>query len=282
MIIVTGTKRSGTSMWMQVLIGAGLPHLGEAFPKVWEQSIKEANPHGFYESPLRTGIYYATNPDPRTGAYLRAQDTTDHVVKVFIPGVVRTERAYLRRVVGTMRHWRAYARSIHALTTREDAWLAENPPEGKTGEQAVADARAGRSRLPASVEWYLENFDLIRDFAVRRYATNLVTYERFVEEPEPVLTRVLEWLGVGDLEGALAAVDPELRRSEDLPAVASEAVIDEASARVFDALHGEIHTRSTIPRSLLPDLNATWERLVKEHGTPSRDRARVDELTRSD
>ena len=35
MIIVTGTKRSGTSMWMQILAAAGLPVFGEAFPRSW-------------------------------------------------------------------------------------------------------------------------------------------------------------------------------------------------------------------------------------------------------
>ena len=49
MFIVTGTKRSGTSMWMQILIAAGLPIIGEAFPMRWEHTIKAANPEGFYE-----------------------------------------------------------------------------------------------------------------------------------------------------------------------------------------------------------------------------------------
>ena len=53
MMIVTGTKRSGTSMWMQILIGAGYPIIGEAFPMRWEHTIKAANPEGFYESHLR-------------------------------------------------------------------------------------------------------------------------------------------------------------------------------------------------------------------------------------
>ena len=70
MFIVTGTKRSGTSMWMQILIAAGLPIIGEAFPMRWEQTIKAANPEGFYESHLRRGIYYRTNPHPKTAAYL--------------------------------------------------------------------------------------------------------------------------------------------------------------------------------------------------------------------
>jgi len=34
-IVVTGTKRSGTSMWMQVLGAAGLPVVGDAFPADW-------------------------------------------------------------------------------------------------------------------------------------------------------------------------------------------------------------------------------------------------------
>ena len=60
MLIVTGTKRSGTSMWMQILIAA---------PANWGNTIRDANPSGFYESLLRQGIYWRTNPHPRTGAY---------------------------------------------------------------------------------------------------------------------------------------------------------------------------------------------------------------------
>ena len=70
MIFVSGTKRSGTSMWMQVLQAAGLPILGKAFPRNWGTGpLRDANPDGFYETLLRNGIYYATNPHPRTGKY---------------------------------------------------------------------------------------------------------------------------------------------------------------------------------------------------------------------
>jgi len=276
MIVVTGTKRSGTSMWMQVLIGAGLPHIGEAFPRRWAESIGSANPNGFFESGLRQGIFYATNPHPKTGTYLRAEDTTRHVVKVFIPGVVRTERAYLDRVVGTLRHWRVYARSIEALYADEDAWLAENPGDHPTGEQAVAAARAKRPAMPTPVEWFLENYELLRDFAVRRYPINLVSYESFVEAPEPVLHKVIGWLGQGELEGALAAVNPDLHRSADRPAVASELAVDEATARVFDDLWATVHETSSIPQTLLPDLNSTWRTLQRAWGSLERDRGLRD------
>ena len=52
MILVTGTKRSGTSMWMQILIAAGFTNFGSAFPANWGESIKEANSKGFFESKL--------------------------------------------------------------------------------------------------------------------------------------------------------------------------------------------------------------------------------------
>src|ERR1700689_1547774 len=109
MIIVTGTKRSGTSMWMQILIAAGIPHCGSAFPKDWEVTLKDANKEGFYESLLRTGIYYATNPPPRTGAYFFPEQVERHCVKVFIPGLVRSDRAYIGKVIASVREWRGEA-----------------------------------------------------------------------------------------------------------------------------------------------------------------------------
>ncbi|MEZ4287727.1 MAG: hypothetical protein R3A47_06190 [Polyangiales bacterium] len=73
MIIITGTKRSGTSMWMQLMKAAGFAPIGTAFPKKWESTIKDANKKGFYESKFRDGIFFATNPDPKTGMYVSPQ-----------------------------------------------------------------------------------------------------------------------------------------------------------------------------------------------------------------
>ena len=120
MMIVTGTKRSGTSMWMQILIGAGYPIIGEAFPMRWEHTIKAANPEGFYESHLRRGIFYRTNPHPKTGAYLFPEQVAHHAVKVFIPGLVRSDRAFIGKVIATVREWREYESSIARLYAIED------------------------------------------------------------------------------------------------------------------------------------------------------------------
>jgi len=268
MVVVTGTKRSGTSLWMRMLIEAGLPYLGEAFPSIWGESIRDANPHGFFESRLRKGVFFATNPDPKTGEYLPSNASRMHVVKIFVPGVVRTERAYLYRVVATLRHWRSYTRSIEALYVKEDVYLEAPPPENKTGEEAVAHARAQRSKVPPPMEWFLENYELMRDFAVRRYPINFSAYEKLLADPEPLLAQVFEWIGHGDKDKALGAIDESLQRSKDRPAVASEEVVDPATAQLFEDFYAAIHDGSSIPKALLDPLNETWARLSEAYARP--------------
>ena len=90
MLFISGTKRSGTSMWMQVMRAAGLPILGEAFPRNWGTFIRDANPEGFFESFYREGIYWRTNPHPTKGTYLASADVAGYACKVFVPGVFRS------------------------------------------------------------------------------------------------------------------------------------------------------------------------------------------------
>jgi hypothetical protein len=162
MLIDTGTKRSGTSMWMQILTAAGFPAFGEAFPRNWGETIKDANPDGFYESILRQGIYYRTNPHPRTGAYFFPEQVERHVVKVFIPGLVRTDRAYIGTVVATVRHWREYHDSLERL------YAMENDARTQKNEGAKPPPR-----IPPVFEWWSENFSLIRDIVTRRHRVHV-------------------------------------------------------------------------------------------------------------
>jgi hypothetical protein len=228
MIIVTGTKRSGTSMWMQILRDAGLQVVGEPFSKDWEQTIRDANPHGFYESPLRRGIYHATNPEPGTGRYLRAEDTTHTAVKVFVPGVVRTERAYLHRVIASVRNWREYGESLDRLTSME----TEN--RQRLGKQKGPPL----PRLTPWLEWWRENHMLMRDVAIRQYPVTLVAYDTVLRQPERTLTTIFRWLGRGDVAGGMRSVKPETRNYQDVPPppdvpAAMVQVFDEYCARVL-------------------------------------------------
>lgn len=248
MILVTGTKRSGTSMWMQILIAAGIPYFGEAFPRDWENTLKELNQEGFYESMLRAGIYYATNPHPKTGAYFFPEQVEGHCVKVFIPGLVRTDRAYIGRVVATVREWREFEASLHRLYATEDAERARAAPDGDPTPP---------ERMPPALEWWAENFALVRDISIRRYPVHAQSYDGLLRDPERVIRDTIAWLGRGDPERALTAPKPE-RRNFRRPVSDS---VEPAVATVFDELYAAIDQRRELTQSFLLKLNETNERL---------------------
>lgn len=250
MLIVTGTKRSGTSMWMQILIAAGFTPFGEAFPRKWGETIRDANKGGFYESILRSGIYWRTNPHPKTGAYFFPQQVEKHVVKVFIPGLVRSDRAFIGSVVATMRPWREYEASLERLYAMED----ENRAQGKPRPP----------RMPPVLEWWHENYLLLRDIATRRYRVHVQSYDGLLQDPEAVIRKVVGWIGHGDADAAVNAVNPELRTQEQ-PVSTS---IEPEFAQLFDELYHTVHTGQPIRRELLEALNTANAKLgprVAEH-----------------
>lgn len=250
MIIVTGTKRSGTSMWMQILGAAGLPIFGEAFPRNWGQTLRDANPEGFYESILRRGIYWRTNPHPQTGAYFFPEQVEGHAVKVFIPGLVRTDRAYIGRVIASLRPWREYVRSLRRLWAMEDA-ARKNAP-----------SRPRPLRPSPALEWWAENYMLLRDVAIRRYSVHLQSYDGLLDDPRTVLERTFAWLGHGNIEAALRAVKPERRTQREDDSSEVDEGLEPEVIEVFDRLYATVHEGQPVGADLLDALNRTHQVLA--------------------
>jgi len=257
MIIVTGTKRSGTSMWMQLLQAAGFPPIGDAFPRNWETTLKEANPGGFWESELRRGIYYQTNPDPKTGTYLFPEQTERHAVKVFIPGLLKTDRAFIGKVVATIRPWRQYLSSVHRLYAIER-------------EAQEAARKDSSSPLPPPVvmspivEWWVENFSLISDIVTRRYPFYMVAYDSVLDAPEETLRAVFEWLEEGDAEAAVRKVEPGLRtqdRESQDEVRGEEDSLEPEVIEVFDALYDLVLKQAPLEQAFVDRLNQTNQAL---------------------
>lgn len=254
MIIVTGTKRSGTSMWMHVLVAAGLPHIGERFPAGWGELLRAANPDGFFESELIAGIHWRTNPHPLSGAYLSPSQTRQHAVKVFIPGLIRSDIAFIDRCVATVRDWRSYVASTRRVLAMQGV-----PAPG----EHVA--------LPPALEWWCNNYGLIRDLAIRGYPVHVVSYDGFLRDPARVADEVLAWIGCGDAEAAARVVRPELRSAADQDRPADEELAHGIAARhleVFDELYDAIDRETPLVASFIDRLNRTNDELrpaVLEH-----------------
>lgn len=259
MIFVTGTKRSGTSLWMQILIGAGFPYIGEAYPKNWIESIKDANPEGFYESSFRRGVYYKTNPNPKTGSYLFPEKTRRHAIKVFIPGVIRSDRAFIDNVIGTIRPWREYVQSVRRLYTIEDEYLAGIPStEGKISQ--LEYARLMRGELHPALEWWKENYDLLRNFITRRYPFNFVSYRKLLDAPEDVIPPVIHWCGGGDIERAIKVVNSSLNTQRNVTSVYDNP-LTQKQEDIFDEFHRYCYEQQPMKKSFIESLNQADEEL---------------------
>lgn len=261
MIIVTGTKRSGTSLWMRILMAAGFPAFGSAFPRNWGETIRDANPEGFYESLLRMGIYHETNPHPVTGKYFPPQAVERHAVKIFVGGLVRTDLAFIGKVVATIRPWREYVASVERLYALMDAKRREGEPK--------------EPRLDPVLEWFWENFALIRDIAMRRYPAHVQSYDGLLDDPSGVIQRTLAWIGGDvDVSRAIATVDPQRRTHSDPPTPEG---VDPAHAELFDVLYDTIHRGHELSASLVDELNAVNDALAPRM---EEERARLAEARR--
>ena len=115
--------------------------------------------------------------------------------------------------------------------------------------------------LSPVLEWWLENFMLVRDAATRHLPLHLVSYNSVLEEPERIIPQTLKWLGRGEAAPAIAAVKPG-SRTQDQSATAQ--VPDHPQAEVFDELFDLVHRQQSLSRSFIQRLNDAHGQLVDE------------------
>jgi hypothetical protein len=251
MIIVTGTRRSGTSVWMQILEKGGFQIIGEKFPAHWQSVVEEANPRGFYESTLVQGINYHTNPEPRSGAWIPPDKVSDYAVKIFADGLVKTDFAYIGKVIFSIRKWQ----ECEASQERMEEIKARHP-ELADGDQHVERA----ARLPTGFTWWKANFSLVRDMQTRRYPVVAFSYEALLRNPETVCSAVFEWLGGGDATAAASVVDHALQTQQNVTLPNA----DHDYADVFDELYDTLHANRQITPAFYKKLVATDGRITQE------------------
>lgn len=238
-------------MWMQVFAAAGFAPLGPAFPAGWGERLREANPAGFFESHFRTGVHAGTNPHPKTGKFYSVDELRGRAVKVFVPGVLKTDTTYIDHLVANIREWREYCGSLQRMYAMEEA--AREP-----GSEPLP-------HLPAALEWWSENYALIRDVQMRRYPARLYSYDHVVREPQVCVRDVLAWMGSGDVEAALGAVKPKHRtqrageRGGELALDTKH--VDADDIATFDALYEAVDSRAGFSAGLIADMRATDKRL---------------------
>ena len=209
---------------------------------------------------MRKGVYYRTNPNSLTGEYLFPEQTQRHAIKVFVPGLVRSDRSFINNVVGTIRPWREYVSSLRRLYTMEDEYLAGLTKTLPNGISRLEYARLMRGELHPALEWWRDNYDLLRNFITRRYPLNLVSYKKLLSSPEEVIPPVIEWCGGGNINAALEVVKPSLNTQKNITKV-DDSPLTKEQETVFDELHDHFYKQVPLKLSFIEILNKVDDEL---------------------
>ena len=230
--IVTGAKRSGTSMMMYLLREAGIPIGGFKFPirpetkngsvdqildrgcdflsdnHIQQQTeFTRHNINGYWEYPSICG----------EGLEVQHRFYDGTTIKVFAHALPNCHDALVDRVIYMIRNPRKVLRSriqlgelaedsdllrLQALKMRQEKvraiqWLhhRELQRQAKQASEGTAADHSNDNSLPSF---------------------KIVIYEKLLNDPEGVLGSLLSWIGRGELSWAIKAVDTHQDRSKEL------------------------------------------------------------------
>ena len=118
-----------------------------------------------------------------------------------------------------------------------------------------------RGTLHPTLEWWRENYDMIRNFATRRFAFNLVSYQKLLSAPAEIIPPVIKWCGGGDVEKAIAVVKPKLNTQKET--IVEDSPLTPEQETVFDELHDYFYRQDPLQASFIQKLNEMDQELSK-------------------
>jgi hypothetical protein len=197
------------------------------------------------------GINYHTNPDPRSGAWIPPQNVTDVCVKIFADGLVKTDYAYITRVIYTMRDWQECEASQVRMNEIKGADAGSG--DADTNDQVAA-------QMPAGFLWWKANFSLVRDMQTRRYPVAVFSYADLLRNPQKMIGAAFDWLGKGDAAAALGAVEQSLQTQKKV----SLPDVEHGYGVVFDELYDTLCGQQQITSAFYDKLVQTDRRISQD------------------
>jgi len=239
MIIVTGHKRSGTSLMMQMLDKAGFITIGEKFPEAWDKKMYGKNKEGFFESKfIDQGVNNSTSP------FTHRDDTELSAVKVFTPGLLKTDFHYITKVIVMVRDWREQVESLKKLY--------------KVSSDGV-------NKYPDGYEYFFAYKNFLDDFLKRGYETCIIDYNDLLQNPEENCERLKSFFGVGRWDLAKNQVKDKLNTVKDKVAKSGNHKlnpdVEDSFAEMLDKLYNAIKS-GTIDEPMQEQILA-WAQSLK-------------------
>ena len=142
----------------------------------------------------------------------------------------------------------------------EDSFLKTQPKKEQALLSPYEMAVLQRGTLHPALEWWRENYDLIRNFATRRFAFNLVSYQKLLSNPDEIITPVIEWctkdsiqLERLNIDKAIAVVKPKLNTQKET--MIEDSPLTPEQEATFEELHDYFYRQEPLKGSFIEKLN---------------------------
>lgn len=261
MIIVTGAKRSGTSMMMQMAEEAGFHCQGEKYPKAWADrgaKVQDYNPDGFYE------VLGIVDNGANNLNMMHPPKSVEHdFIKIFSSGLPRTDGAYLEKVVLCIRDWRDQVRSWKALK-------AANTLLKPKKEVKVSDINEHKNKYPDGYEWFYDYYQIVKDLVKRRYPLVVVDHDDLIDNTKKEVESLKAFFRVGRWDLAGKKVRKDLREKLD----GIDLVVSDELSAMLDSIYegiksGQINQQllnqmDAVEKIMAPKVNEINEAIAKK------------------
>lgn len=169
-----------------------------------ERDFKDMNPDGFWEMAFTVkGVRYA--PALRN-IFDALRSGKKRFCKVVSQGLMASDTTYIDKVIYTIRHPRAVAKSQERLI-RGFQYIDPNTGKSKNafGDMVIHTPEMFIKVTTQASRFFLNNPDIPVMF---------YHFEDLIENPKEVIDRIVEFVGFGDPSKAYDAVKPKLNRSK--------------------------------------------------------------------
>lgn len=232
MILVSGAKRTGTSLMMQLLEKAGFNVLGEKFPALWKGRNSHKNKEGYYESKfVDEGVRFSNCPFTPLGAEL-------HAVKVFAHAISETDSQYIFKIILMVRDWREQEESYQRLL--------------QTNKGPEVNYKPG-------YYYFYEYNEFFATLMRRNLPTIVVDYNDLLTNTKVNLGNLRGFLGVGRFDVASKQIKKKLKTVQENKTKYDNIPFHNFLDRYYQAIKA-----GHIPASLNQEVNQ-WREIVYEY-----------------
>lgn len=168
-----------------------------------EKRFRDMNPEGFYEMPFTTkGITYKP---PFKKLLTDIHNGEFKIVKVVSQGLMKSDPSYIRKIIYTIRHPRAVAKSQERLV-RGFQYIGDDGKSHNSFEDMVIHTPEMFINVTAQASLFLlQNPEI----PIRFY-----NFEDLISKPKEIIDDMQEFVGFGNYKKSYDIVQPRLNRSK--------------------------------------------------------------------